>query len=119
MGKRPVVAIDGPAGAGKSTVACGLAHRFHFTLIDTGAIYRAVALAAKHAQVEWTDASRMGALAFRLVDRKHIEFRHDEQQGTRIARIFDLLSERSYQETINWQKVYPRWAVLHRVCDEP
>jgi cytidylate kinase len=51
----PIVAIDGPAGAGKSTVARELAHRLGFTIIDTGAIYRAVALAARDAGVAWED----------------------------------------------------------------
>src|SRR4051795_12354806 len=41
-----VVAIDGPAGAGKSTVARAVAERLGFTYLDTGAMYRAVALAA-------------------------------------------------------------------------
>ncbi len=44
---RPVVAIDGPAGAGKSTGARRLAERIGFVLVDTGALYRAVALAAR------------------------------------------------------------------------
>jgi CMP/dCMP kinase len=46
MRARPIVTIDGPAGAGKSTVARALARRLGFTYLDTGAIYRAVALAA-------------------------------------------------------------------------
>lgn len=50
-----IVAIDGPAGAGKSTVARQLARRLGFTMVDTGAIYRAVALAARRAGVEWDD----------------------------------------------------------------
>lgn len=50
-----IVAIDGPAGAGKSTVARELALRLGFTIIDTGAIYRAVALAATRAGVAWDD----------------------------------------------------------------
>ncbi|HEY8517876.1 MAG TPA: (d)CMP kinase [Candidatus Binatia bacterium] len=44
--RRPVVTIDGPAGAGKSTVSRALAARLGFTYLDTGALYRAVALAA-------------------------------------------------------------------------
>ncbi len=40
-----VIAIDGPAGAGKSTVARAVADRLHFTFLDTGAMYRCVALA--------------------------------------------------------------------------
>jgi CMP/dCMP kinase len=51
----PIVAIDGPAGAGKSTVARQLARRLGFTIIDTGAIYRSVALAARRAAVHWED----------------------------------------------------------------
>ncbi len=41
-----VIAIDGPAGAGKSTVARAVAERLDFTYLDTGAMYRAVALAS-------------------------------------------------------------------------
>src|SRR2546423_3386994 len=51
----PIVAIDGPAGAGKSTVARQLARRLGFTMIDTGAIYRSVALAARRAGIAWDD----------------------------------------------------------------
>lgn len=49
------MAIDGPAGAGKSTVARQLARRLGFAMIDTGAIYRTVALAARRADVGWDD----------------------------------------------------------------
>ncbi len=44
--RRPVVAIDGPAGAGKSTLAAHLARRFGFLNLETGAMYRALALKA-------------------------------------------------------------------------
>ena len=47
-----VVAIDGPAGAGKSTVARAVAERLGFTYLDTGAMYRAVALAARERGIE-------------------------------------------------------------------
>jgi len=53
--KRVIVAIDGPAGAGKSTIAQQLAALLGYVLLDTGALYRAVALAAKRAQVDWGD----------------------------------------------------------------
>ncbi len=46
MRRRPIVAIDGPAGAGKSTTARALARRLGFVYLDTGAIYRTAALAA-------------------------------------------------------------------------
>lgn len=58
----PILAIDGPAGAGKSTVARELARRLGFTIIDTGAIYRAVALAAQRAGIDWEDDAALGRL---------------------------------------------------------
>lgn len=58
-----VAAIDGPAGAGKSTVARGLAARLGYTFLDTGALYRSVALIARRKQIDWNDAARLGELA--------------------------------------------------------
>jgi cytidylate kinase len=67
---RPIVAIDGPAGAGKSTVARRLADALGYVLVDTGAMYRAVALAAKRAGVSWDDAATVGELARAIVARR-------------------------------------------------
>jgi len=53
--KRPVIAIDGPVGAGKSTVARELARRLGYTYLNTGAMYRAVALAACYNHVRPDD----------------------------------------------------------------
>ena len=61
-----VVAIDGPAGAGKSTVAKALARRLGFFLLDTGAIYRAVALVASRQGVAFSDGARLGVIAEQL-----------------------------------------------------
>ncbi|HEY6106379.1 MAG TPA: (d)CMP kinase, partial [Anaeromyxobacteraceae bacterium] len=62
-GSRPfIVAVDGPAGAGKSTASRRLAARLGFALVDTGAIYRAVALAASRAGISYHDDARLGAL---------------------------------------------------------
>ena len=58
-----VIAIDGPAGAGKSTIARRLATRLGYTYIDTGAMYRAVALWALRQQVELSDMHRLDQLA--------------------------------------------------------
>jgi len=58
-----VIAIDGPAGAGKSTVARALAERLGFTYLDSGAMYRCVALAALERGVDPDDEAAMGELA--------------------------------------------------------
>jgi len=61
-----VIAIDGPAGAGKSTVARGVADALGFTYLDSGAMYRSVALAALRAAVDLDDGAALGELARRL-----------------------------------------------------
>jgi len=58
--RQPIIAIDGPTGAGKSTVARELARALGFTYLNTGAMYRAVALAASRAGI---DADAPGAAA--------------------------------------------------------
>jgi CMP/dCMP kinase len=58
-----VIAIDGPAGAGKSTVARALAGRLGFTYLDSGAMYRCVALAALERGADLDDEAAMGELA--------------------------------------------------------
>jgi cytidylate kinase len=59
---RPVIAIDGPAGVGKSTTARALAQRLGYTLVDTGALYRGVALAARDRGVSWDDEAAVVAI---------------------------------------------------------
>jgi len=61
-----IVTIDGPAGSGKSTAARNLARRLGFRFIDTGAMYRAVALAGKRNAVDWADQDRLARIAASL-----------------------------------------------------
>lgn len=61
----PVITIDGPAGAGKSTTARELARRLGFRLVDTGALYRALAWALIQAGVSPEDEQGVGALLAR------------------------------------------------------
>jgi cytidylate kinase len=58
-----VIAIDGPAGAGKSTVARAVAAELGFTYLDSGAMYRCVALAAREAGIDADDSAALGLLA--------------------------------------------------------
>ncbi|HYO24658.1 MAG TPA: (d)CMP kinase [Lacipirellulaceae bacterium] len=58
-----IVTIDGPAGAGKSSAARRLARRLGFRFLDTGAMYRAVALAGQRRGVDWTDPQELAAVA--------------------------------------------------------
>jgi len=84
MRLRPIVAIDGPAGAGKSTVARRLADRLGFTLVDTGALYRAVALAARRAGVAWDDEVKVVEVARRVEVSRSLELVADAEKGVRV-----------------------------------
>jgi CMP/dCMP kinase len=61
-----IITIDGPAGAGKSSVARALARRLGFRFLDTGAMYRAVALAGWRAGLDWDAPGDLARLAQRL-----------------------------------------------------
>jgi CMP/dCMP kinase len=86
-----IVTIDGPAGAGKSSAARSLARRLGFRFLDTGAMYRAVTLAARQRQIELADADAVAELARHLrvelpADRVLI----DGQDVTEAIRKFDI-----------------------------
>ena len=59
----PVITIDGPSGSGKGTISRAVAKRLGWALLDSGALYRLVALAARRASVSLEDAERLGSLA--------------------------------------------------------
>src|ERR1700735_349133 len=61
--RRPIIAIDGPAGAGKSTVARHLARYFGLLNLETGAMYRAFALKALRIGIDLEDASALVELS--------------------------------------------------------
>lgn len=80
-----IVAIDGPAASGKSTVARALARRCGFSYLDTGAMYRAVALAALESDVPLHDASGLAALAATV----RIEFAKPEGEELPLTVLLD------------------------------
>jgi cytidylate kinase len=76
---RVVIAIDGPSGVGKSTVARLLAERLGYLYIDTGAMYRAVALKAKEGGINFGDERKLADLCRSM----EIDFQKDER-GIRV-----------------------------------
>lgn len=61
--RKPIIAIDGPAGAGKSTIAKSLARQLGYLFINTGAMYRAVAWKVLQQGISLADAERIGNIA--------------------------------------------------------
>lgn len=80
-----IVAIDGPAGSGKSTVAKKLAERLGFHYLDTGAMYRAVALTALRRGVDPEDERLVTTIA----REGYIEFMHDGDSAIPTRVLFD------------------------------
>ena len=72
--ERPIVAIDGPVGAGKSTVARALARALGFSYLNTGAMYRAVAVAARAAGID-PNAPAIDAQLRKILDTLPITFK--------------------------------------------
>jgi CMP/dCMP kinase len=70
----PVIAIDGPSASGKGTVSQLVAHKLGFHYLDSGALYRIVALAAQQQHIAWSDAEALGKLATTL----DIQFKNGE-----------------------------------------
>lgn len=62
----PVIAVDGPSASGKGTVAQLVADKLGFGYLDSGALYRVVAFAAKQNNIDWSDAEAVAACARKL-----------------------------------------------------
>ena len=80
-GTIPVIAIDGPSGVGKGTVARALARQLGWHLLDSGALYRILAVSADRAGMDLEDAERVAALAPRL----HIKFEAQDTDAEHIT----------------------------------
>ena len=99
-----VVAIDGPAGAGKSTVARALAAALGWDYVDTGAMYRAVALAAIEHEIEPTDGDALARLAaqvrFEVIDDRVYLEGADVTTRIRDPEVTGVVSEVSAQRAV-------------------
>lgn len=92
-----IVTIDGPAGAGKSSAARELARRLGFRFLDTGAMYRAVTLAAKERGLDLADADRLAQLVGEVhieLDGEHVFL--DGRDVTKEIRSFEITTTIQY-----------------------
>ncbi len=97
-----IVTLDGPAGAGKSSVARALAARLGFRFLDTGAMYRAVAWAALQRQLDWNDSDALDQLTRELdIQVTEDQVLLDGQDVTQIIRTMEVTN------------------VIHHVADSP
>jgi len=92
-----IVTIDGPAGAGKSSAARGLARRLGYRFLDTGAMYRAVTLAARERGVDLTNGEQLAKLAGQIrVELVGDRVLLDERDVTEAIRKFEITTATHY-----------------------
>src|SRR5688572_13671526 len=102
---QPIVAIDGPAGAGKSTVARLLARRLGYVYIDSGAMYRAVALFARRKGISFDDPESVAEVSREL----EFEFVPGEERPRLIVNGEDVSVEIRTPEMSTGSSQVSRW----------
>jgi cytidylate kinase len=105
---RPVIAIDGPAGAGKSTLAAHLARRFGFLNLETGAMYRALALKALTTKTPLSDEAAL----VRLTDSTRIILEPRPNDTNRVLLdgedVTSRIREKDVSEAASQVSIHPR-----------
>ena len=92
-----IITIDGPAGAGKSTVSRMLARRLNYLYLDTGAMYRAVALRVLKEKIDPSDEKALEELCKRLA----ISFAEDSR-GQRVLCQGEDVTEKIREPEVSW-----------------
>ncbi len=115
-----IVTIDGPAGAGKSSAARRLARRLGFRFLDTGAMYRAVALAGLRRGVDWANPAELAAIAagltLEVTDDRILMNGEDVTAAVRTLEITTLTQYAADNEAIRRQLIDQQRAVAQG-CD--
>lgn len=106
---KPRIAIDGPAGAGKSTVARAVARKLGLTYLDTGAMYRAITLSALRKGVNMDDPSELS----RLAQQASLEIKNNGPDNQNLV----FLDDRDVTEEIRLPEVSRNVSVVAR-CPE-
>ena len=97
------VAIDGPAGAGKSTIAKLVGKKFNLMYINTGAMYRAVALLAKRNNIETTNIDSLTT----MIDSMEMHFENDDlilDGRSQISNSIDLVNDKRVHSVVLYIK---------------
>ena len=93
------IAIDGPAGAGKSTVARMVAQKLHYTYIDTGAMYRAITLAVMRSKIPLSDTDAIAE----LLKKSNLEIKQNSDGKNQIYLDGQDVTEEIRQESVSSQ----------------
>ena len=115
-----VIAIDGPAGAGKSTVARALAARLGLEYLDTGAMYRAVTYAAMRRGIDTTDLDRVAEQRAELAGPDHLAVAIVlPDPGVGQVVLGDVVAVEVVRGALELRRAAPELAVLHRLLHLP
>jgi CMP/dCMP kinase len=114
--RKLVIAIDGPAGAGKSTIAARIARKLGYVNIESGAMYRALALKAIESDIDFEDEARLVELA----KKSHIDL-EPTIDGNRVLldaqNVSSRIRERDVTEAASKVSVHPKvreWMVARQ-----